>query len=89
MRALVLLEPGAIICETVADAVPGPRQVVIRVALCGVTDRIAITQREQLQQPGGIRAVLGPRFELARAKEALALVQSGAAAGRVLLASGR
>jgi acryloyl-coenzyme A reductase len=40
MRALVLREPGnldsALICETVADPVPGPRDVVIRVACCGV-----------------------------------------------------
>jgi acryloyl-coenzyme A reductase len=43
----------------------------------------------QLLRPGGIRAVLGPCFELARAAEALALVQSGAAVGRVLLAPGR
>jgi NADPH:quinone reductase-like Zn-dependent oxidoreductase len=89
MRALILREPGAITCETVADPSAGPRQIVVQVEFCGVSDRIATMQREQLLRPGGIRAVLGPRFELARAKEALALVQSGAAAGRVLLASGR
>jgi acryloyl-coenzyme A reductase len=42
----------------------------------------------QLLRPGGIRAVLGPRFPLERAGEALSVVQSGAAAGRVLLAIG-
>jgi acryloyl-coenzyme A reductase len=42
----------------------------------------------QLLLRGGIRAMLGPRFGLARAAEALALVQSGAAAGRVLIAPG-
>jgi 2-desacetyl-2-hydroxyethyl bacteriochlorophyllide A dehydrogenase len=40
MRALVLREPGpihtALSCETVADPVPGPRDVVIQVAFCGV-----------------------------------------------------
>jgi NADPH:quinone reductase-like Zn-dependent oxidoreductase len=40
----------------------------------------------QLLRDGGIRAMLGPRFALTQANEALALVQSGAAAGRVLLA---
>ncbi len=42
----------------------------------------------QLLRPGGIRAMLGPCFPLVRAAEALALVQSGAAAGRVLIAPG-
>jgi acryloyl-coenzyme A reductase len=40
MRALVLREPGSIEavlhCETIPDPVAGPRQVVIRVAFCGV-----------------------------------------------------
>ena len=40
MRALVLRETGAIdralVCESVADPVPGPREVVIQVAFCGV-----------------------------------------------------
>jgi acryloyl-coenzyme A reductase len=40
MRALVLREPGsvetALRCETIAEPLPGPRQVVIRVAFCGV-----------------------------------------------------
>ena len=39
----------------------------------------------ELLRPGGIRAVLGPHFALERAAEAHALVQSGAATGRVLL----
>jgi acryloyl-coenzyme A reductase len=39
----------------------------------------------QLLQQGSVRAVLGPCFPLERAGEALALVQSGAAAGRVVL----
>jgi D-arabinose 1-dehydrogenase-like Zn-dependent alcohol dehydrogenase len=38
---------------------------------------------------GGIRAVLGACFPLAQAAEALALVQSGAATGRVVLSVGR
>ncbi|HEY7577191.1 MAG TPA: zinc-binding dehydrogenase [Acetobacteraceae bacterium] len=38
-----------------------------------------------LRPGGGLRAVLGACFPLARAAEALALVQSGAAAGRVVL----
>jgi len=42
----------------------------------------------QLLRPGGIRAMLGPSFALARAEEALALVRSGAAAGRVLVSPG-
>jgi NADPH:quinone reductase-like Zn-dependent oxidoreductase len=42
----------------------------------------------QLLRRGDIRAVLGPSLGLARAAEALALVQSGAAAGRVLIAPG-
>jgi len=52
------------------------------------------TTREELRlslrllRPGGIRAMLGPRFGLAQAVEALALVRSGAAAGRVLIAPG-
>ena len=40
MRALVLREPGAIsgalVCETIAEPIPEPRQVVIQVAYCGV-----------------------------------------------------
>jgi acryloyl-coenzyme A reductase len=40
MRALVLREPGAIEaamhCEMIPEPLPGPRQVVIRVAFCGV-----------------------------------------------------
>ncbi len=41
----------------------------------------------QLLRPsGGVRAVLGPQLPLVRAPEALALVQSGAATGRVVLA---
>jgi NADPH:quinone reductase-like Zn-dependent oxidoreductase len=40
-------------------------------------------------RPGGIRAVLGRCFPLAQAAEALALVQSGAATGRVVLSMGR
>ncbi len=39
----------------------------------------------ELLRPGGIRAILGPRFALEHAAEAHALVQSGAATGRVLL----
>jgi D-arabinose 1-dehydrogenase-like Zn-dependent alcohol dehydrogenase len=39
-------------------------------------------------RPGGIRAVLGGCFPLAQATEALALVQSGAATGRVVLSAG-
>ena len=56
--------------------------------------RATSTTREELRLSlqlllrGGIRAMLGPRFGLARAAEALALVQSGAAAGRVLIAPG-
>ncbi len=52
------------------------------------------TTREELRlcldmlRPGGIRAVLGPCFPLAQAAEALALVQSGAATGRVVLSVG-
>jgi acryloyl-coenzyme A reductase len=52
------------------------------------------TTREELRlcldmlRPGGIRAVLGPCFPLAWAAEALALVQSGAATGRVVLSVG-
>jgi len=42
----------------------------------------------QLLRQGKIRAVLGPRFALARAAEALAVVQSSAVAGRVLIAPG-
>lgn len=42
----------------------------------------------QLLRRRNIRAVLGPCFALARAADALALVQSGAAAGRVLIAPG-
>jgi acryloyl-coenzyme A reductase len=42
----------------------------------------------QLLRRDGIRAVLGPRFALTRAAKALALVQSGAAAGRVLIVPG-
>jgi D-arabinose 1-dehydrogenase-like Zn-dependent alcohol dehydrogenase len=42
----------------------------------------------QLLRRGDIRAVLGPCFALARAAGALALVQSGTAAGRVLIAPG-
>src|SRR5271167_4470909 len=40
MRALVLHEPGsveaALHCETIPEPLPGPHQVVIRVAFCGV-----------------------------------------------------
>lgn len=52
------------------------------------------TTREELRlclemlRPGGIRAVLGACFPLARAAEALALVQSGTATGRVVLSVG-
>jgi NADPH:quinone reductase-like Zn-dependent oxidoreductase len=42
----------------------------------------------QLLRRGDVRAVLGPCFAMTRAAEALALVQSGAAAGRVLIAPG-
>jgi acryloyl-coenzyme A reductase len=42
----------------------------------------------QLLRHGGVRAIFGPRFALAQANEALSLVQSGAVAGRVLLAPG-
>jgi NADPH:quinone reductase-like Zn-dependent oxidoreductase len=42
----------------------------------------------QLLRPDGIRAVLGPSFPLTGATEAMALVQSGAVAGRVLLTPG-
>jgi NADPH:quinone reductase-like Zn-dependent oxidoreductase len=42
----------------------------------------------QLLQSGSIRAVLGSCFELARATEALEIVRSGRAAGRVLLVPG-
>ena len=38
---------------------------------------------------GGIRPVLSACFPLAQAAEALALVQSGAATGRVVLSVGR
>jgi NADPH:quinone reductase-like Zn-dependent oxidoreductase len=52
------------------------------------------TTREELRlclemlRPNGIRAVLAACFPLARAAEALALVQSGGAAGRVVLSVG-
>jgi D-arabinose 1-dehydrogenase-like Zn-dependent alcohol dehydrogenase len=52
------------------------------------------TTREELRlcldmlQPGGIRAVLGGCFPLARAADALALVQAGIATGRVVLSVG-
>ena len=52
------------------------------------------TTREELRlcldmlRPGGIRAVLGACFPLTRAAEALALVQSGTAIGRVVLSVG-
>jgi acryloyl-coenzyme A reductase len=52
------------------------------------------TTRDELRlclnmlRPGGIRAVLGGCFPLARAAEALALVKSGAATGRVVLSVG-
>jgi acryloyl-coenzyme A reductase len=52
------------------------------------------TTREELRlcldmlRPGGIRAVLGACFPLTRAAEALALVKSGAVAGRVVLSVG-
>jgi len=52
------------------------------------------TTREELRlcldmlRPGGIRAVLGACFPLARAAEAFALVQSGTATGRVVLSLG-
>jgi D-arabinose 1-dehydrogenase-like Zn-dependent alcohol dehydrogenase len=52
------------------------------------------TTRDELRlcldmlRPGGIRAVLGARFPLTQAAEALALVQSGTAIGRVVLSVG-
>jgi D-arabinose 1-dehydrogenase-like Zn-dependent alcohol dehydrogenase len=52
------------------------------------------TTREELRlcldmlRPGGVRAVLGACFPLAHAAEALALVQSGTATGRVVLSVG-
>jgi acryloyl-coenzyme A reductase len=52
------------------------------------------TTREELRlcldmlRPGGIRAVLGGCLPLSRAAEALALVQSGTATGRVVLSVG-
>jgi D-arabinose 1-dehydrogenase-like Zn-dependent alcohol dehydrogenase len=42
----------------------------------------------QLLRHGDIRAMFGPRFALSRANQALALVQAGAVAGRVLLMPG-
>ena len=52
------------------------------------TTREELRLSMQLLRHGAIRAMLGPRFALSRANEALALVQSGAAAGRVLLMPG-
>jgi D-arabinose 1-dehydrogenase-like Zn-dependent alcohol dehydrogenase len=42
----------------------------------------------QMLRQGYIRTMFGPRFPLSRANQALALVQSGAVAGRVLLVPG-
>jgi acryloyl-coenzyme A reductase len=82
-----------LIGQLTGDFVPfNPAQLFLK----GISMLSAIsTRREELRlslqllRPGGIRAMLGPCFELARATEALALVQSGAATGRVLLAPGR
>jgi acryloyl-coenzyme A reductase len=82
-----------LIGQLTGDFVPfNPAQLLLKgISMLSATS----TRREELRlslqllRPGGIRAMLGPCFELARATEALALVQSGAAAGRVLLAPGR
>jgi NADPH:quinone reductase-like Zn-dependent oxidoreductase len=42
----------------------------------------------EMLRPGGVRAVIGACFPLAQAVDALALVQSGTATGRVVLSVG-
>jgi acryloyl-coenzyme A reductase len=82
-----------LIGQLTGDFVPfNPAQLFLRgISMLSATSttREELRLSLQLLRPGGIRAMLGPCFELARATEALALVQSGAAAGRVLLAPGR
>src|SRR3984885_3856246 len=67
MRALVLREPGsvetALRCETIAEPLPGPRQVVIRVAFCGVCSHDVAVCTGVLRR--GIKRPRGPGHEIA------------------------
>jgi D-arabinose 1-dehydrogenase-like Zn-dependent alcohol dehydrogenase len=66
MRALVLREPGSVAalhCETIPEPLPGPRQVVIRVAFCGVCSHDVSVCTGILRR--GIRLPCVPGHEIA------------------------
>jgi acryloyl-coenzyme A reductase len=78
--------------QLTGDFVPfNPAQLLLKgISLLSATSatREELRLSLRLLQQGVIRAVVGLRFPLERATEALALVQSGASAGRVVLAVG-